>query len=201
MDLMPLKAIGPCFLMLCLMISPPSHSANDDVLDKSYRLFTDLLVGDFDNQEQFYFDRRLELAESMQHRRNHVQVEATDDEGVFRLTQTLDEADKPARVQFLKVMPDYGSHRIQMTFHEAENLSDVAACTVHWRRQLNHFVADDVTGKCSENRNVNAVSCCSRRRSSRCSIWHYRRANGRKYRGQKPPTETTRPESSHAGCR
>ena len=83
MDLMPLKAIGPCFLMLCLMISPPSHSATDDVLDKSYRLFTDLLVGDFDNQEQFYFDRRLELAESMQHRRNHVQVEATDDEAFF----------------------------------------------------------------------------------------------------------------------
>ena len=27
---------------------------------------------------------------------------------------------------------------------------------VHWRRQLNHFVADDVAGKCSENRNVNA---------------------------------------------
>ena len=156
LGLMPLKAIGHRFLLLCLAISPLSHSANDDVLDKSYRLFTDLLVGDFDNQEQFYFDRRLELAESMQHRRNHVQVEATDDDGVFRLTQTLDEADKPARVQFLKVTPDYGSHRIQMTFHEAEDLSGLAVCTVHWRRQLNHFVADDVTGKCSENRNVNA---------------------------------------------
>ena len=156
LGLMPLKAIGHCFLLLCLAISPLSHSVNDDVLDKSYRLFTDLLVGDFDNQEQFYFDRRLELADSMQHRRNHVKVEATDDDGVFRLTQTLDEADKPARVQFLKVTPDYGSHRIQMTFHEAENLTNRAVCTVHWRRQLNHFVADDVKGDCSQNRNVDA---------------------------------------------
>ena len=80
---MPLKAIGRCFLLLCLAISPLSHSATDDVLDKSYRLFTHLLVGDFDNQEQFYFDRRLELADSMQHRRNHLQIEATEDEGVF----------------------------------------------------------------------------------------------------------------------
>jgi hypothetical protein len=156
LGLTSLTAIVRCFLLLCLAISPLSHSATDDVLDKSYRLFTDLLVGDFDNQEQFYFDRRLELADSMQHRRNHVQVEATDDDGLFRLTQTLDEANKPARVQFLKVMPDYGNHRIQMTFHEAEDLSDVALCSVHWRRQLNHFVADDVAGKCSENRNVNA---------------------------------------------
>ena len=147
-----LQSIGRCLLLLCLSISPLAHTANDDVLDKSYRLFTDLLVGDFDNQEQFYFDRRLELAESMQHRRNHVQVEATDDDGVFRLTQTLDEAEAPSRVQLLKLTPDYGSHRISMAFHEADDLSDDAVCTVQWRRQLNHFVADKVTGGCTENR-------------------------------------------------
>ena len=49
--LISLKAIGRCFLLLSLAISSLSHSANDDVLDKWYRLFTDLLVGDFDNQE------------------------------------------------------------------------------------------------------------------------------------------------------
>jgi len=152
LGLLSVQSIGRCLLLLCLSISPLAHTANDDVLDKSYRLFTDLLMGDFDNQEQFYFDRRLELAESMQHRRNHVQIEATDDDGVFRLTQTLDEAETPARVQFLKLAPDYGSHRISMAFHETANLSDDAVCTVQWRRQLNHFVADEVIGSCTENR-------------------------------------------------
>jgi len=139
-------------LLISSSMLPLVHGANNDVLDKSYRLFTDLLVGDFDNQEQFYFDRRLELAESKRHRRNHLQVQATDKAGVFRLTQTLDEADVPAREQFLTLSPDYANHRIQMTFHEASDLSDDVVCTVHWRRQLNHFIADDVTGDCSKGR-------------------------------------------------
>ena len=65
-----------------------------------------------------------------------------------------------------------------MTFHGQKILSGCMHGSL--ARQLNHFVADDVTGKVAENRNVNAGELLLTPMSSRCSIWHYRRANGRK---------------------
>ena len=63
------------------------------------------------------------------------------------------------------------------------------------------FVADDVTGKCSENRNVNAGELLLTPTEFSLFDLALPAREWSEVQGPKPPTETTRPESSPAGCR
>ena len=64
-------------------------------MERSYREFQTLLEGEFDNQEQHYFDRNLELPLPERHPRNHLSIARVDHDteglSLFYFQQYLDD--------------------------------------------------------------------------------------------------------------
>lgn len=132
-----------------------AHASTEAVLERAYRDFTAFLEGEFDNQEQYYFDRNLELPPEVRHPRNHLRIVSIGetDSGVslFHFRQYLDDnRDEPVRDQVLATSPVYESNVIRMDiFQKPERGADGGwrldelgppLCSIDWKPALDHFV-------------------------------------------------------------
>ena len=62
-----LRALACGVALLLFAAIEPALAGTEAVMERSYREFQTLLEGEFDNQEQYYFDRNLELPLSLIH--------------------------------------------------------------------------------------------------------------------------------------
>ena len=132
------------------------------VMERSYREFQTLLEGEFDNQEQYYFDRNLGLP-----RRNDTRATTSHCPGRPRHRRSVpvllsqypdDNATALVRDQLLVtgLLPDGNGIRMDI-FPRPEGepqgqwrLADLGSprCTIHWQPELDHFVGRAVTPDC-----------------------------------------------------
>ena len=153
-----------CGLALLLFAAvEPALAGTEAVMERSYREFQTLLEGEFDNQEQHYFDRNLELPLPERHPRNHLSIARvdrdTDGLSLFYFQQYLDDdATALVRDQLLVtgLLPDGNGIRMDI-FPRPEGepqgqwrLADLGSprCTIHWQPELDHFVGRAVTPDC-----------------------------------------------------
>ena len=155
--------LGALILASCLIApGPVPAAASEATLERAYRTFQTYLVGEFDNQEQFYFDRNLQLPPEEQHPRNHLRVDKLDSEipgvNVFRVQQYLDDnPDVLIRDQIVQTSLDSQEMAIVMDFiaeprdgGEPVGSRGETLCRVFWRPELAHFVGDAAGPSCGD---------------------------------------------------
>ncbi|MGD2008564.1 MAG: CpcT/CpeT family chromophore lyase [Cellvibrionales bacterium] len=158
-----LHALACGLALLVFAVIEPALAASEAVMERSYREFQTLLEGEFDNQEQYYFDRNLELPLAERHPRNHLSIarvdNVTDGLSLFYFRQYLDDdATALVRDQLLVTGLLPGGSGIRMDIFprpEGElrgqwRLADLGSprCTIHWQPELDHFVGRAVTPDC-----------------------------------------------------
>ena len=116
-----LRALACGLALLLFAAIEPTLAGTEAVMERSYREFQTLLEGEFDNQEQYYFDRNLELPLPERHPRNHLSIarveNATEGLSLFYFRQYLDdEATALVRDQLLvtDLLPDSSGIRMDI---------------------------------------------------------------------------------------
>ena len=159
-----------------LLASAGTASADANaILDRDMRVFLEWFPGVYDNQEQVYFEQRLEVPEDERHERIHHTFAPVDlpafGENVFYVQQYIN--DDPAQIYRQRIyvfVPDYEENAIRLIIHipsDAEALVDahldnskldgltpeatrtLPGCDVFWKRQANQFVGFMKEGACT----------------------------------------------------
>lgn len=164
------------FNLVCLVLVGQAYAANaNDVLDRDLELLMQWFPGEYDNQEQVYFEEELELAQDLRHERTHhvfhqVELPIFGTQVVYVQQNSDDDPKKIYRQRIYVFAPDYEENAIRLTIHtpkdvaalvdahkEPEKLKSLTledtvvrpGCEVFWKREANQFRGYMKPGACS----------------------------------------------------
>jgi len=155
--------LGALVSML-LFLGAAAPASSETMLERAYRDFKAFLEGEFDNQEQYYFDRNLELPLAERHPRNHLRIVSIGEAAgvaLFHFKQYLDDnLDEPIRDQLVATSLTDQSNAIRMDiFPQPERWASgswrqddlgTPLCSIEWRPVLDHFVGRMISTSCDD---------------------------------------------------
>lgn len=153
------------FMLFCCVTDSFATDQNG-VLDKDLMVLMAWFPGEYDNQEQVYFEDELDVPEDLRHERTHHIFHRVDlpnfGENVIYVQQyTDDNPDNIYRQRIYVFKPDYQEQAVRLVIHnpkdpkalvdahldptKLEGLSPddtrvLPGCEVYWRRQSNQFI-------------------------------------------------------------
>ncbi len=152
-----------------------SASPANDILDRDFREMMVMFPGRYDNQEQVYFEKRLDIPEEDRHERTHhifhpVKLANFPGETFYIQQYQNNDPSDIYRQRIYSFQPDYDENAIRLTIYTPKNpealidahidpskldgltLDDMIirpGCEVFWKREIDQFTGYMKEGACS----------------------------------------------------